>query len=79
MNRFRFLQSYSTILAVRIESEPTVNLAKNIVYDPADSDDFFQDAEYEVFIGLRVVVPMRTGEISRCSSVNFFRTKIKPY
>jgi len=53
MGRSLFSQSYSTIPAVRIEPEPTVDLCEKWSlwnrFDP-DSDDFFQDAEYEAFI-----------------------------
>jgi hypothetical protein len=52
MGRSLFSQSYSTP-AVRIEPEPTVDLCEKYSlwnrFDP-DSDDFFQDAEYEAFI-----------------------------
>jgi hypothetical protein len=53
MGRSLFSQSYSTMPAVRIEPEPTVDLCEKYSlwnrFDP-DSDDFFQDAEYEAFI-----------------------------
>ena len=53
MGRSLFSQSYSTTPAVRIEPEPTVDLCEKYSlwnrFDP-DSDDFFQDAEYEAFI-----------------------------
>ena len=53
MGRSLFSQSYSTTPAVRIEPEPTVDPCEKYSlwnrFDP-DSDDFFQDAEYEAFI-----------------------------
>ena len=53
MGRTLFSQSYSTVPAVRIEPEPTVDLCEKWSmwnrFDP-DSEDFFQDAEYEAFI-----------------------------
>jgi hypothetical protein len=53
MGRSLFSQSYSTVPAVRIEPEPTVDLCEKWSmwnrFDP-DSEDFFQDAEYEAFI-----------------------------
>ena len=53
MGRSLFSQSYATMPAVRIEPEPTVDLCEKYSswnrFDP-DSDDFFQDAEYEAFI-----------------------------
>ena len=53
MGRSLFSQSYPTMPAVRIEPEPTVDLCEKYSlwnrFDP-DSDDFFQDAEYEAFI-----------------------------
>lgn len=53
MGRSLFSQSYSTMPAVRIEPEPTVDPCEKYSlwnrFDP-DSDDFFQDAEYEAFI-----------------------------
>ncbi|KAF8809506.1 hypothetical protein BYT27DRAFT_7094288 [Phlegmacium glaucopus] len=53
MGRTLFSQSYSTAPAVRIEPEPIVDLCEKWSiwnrFDP-DSDDFFQDAEYEAFV-----------------------------
>jgi len=53
MGRSLFSQSYSAVPAVRIEPEPTVDLCEKWSmwnrFDP-DSEDFFQDAEYEAFI-----------------------------
>ena len=53
MGRSLFSHSYSTMPAVRIEPEPTVDLCEKYSlwnrFDP-DSDDFFLDAEYEAFI-----------------------------
>jgi len=54
MGRSLFSQSYSTTTpAVRIEPEPAVDPCEKYSlwnrFDP-DSDDFFQDAEYEAFI-----------------------------
>ena len=53
MGRTLFSQSYSAVPAVRIEPEPTLDFCEKWSmwnrFDP-DSDDFFQDAEYEAFI-----------------------------
>jgi len=53
MGRSLFSQSHSAVPAVRIEPEPTVDLCEKWSmwnrFDP-DSEDFFQDAEYEAFI-----------------------------
>ena len=62
---------YSTIPAVRIESEPTLDLCEKYSFcnrfDP-DYDDFFRDAEYEAFSS--------TNANRESSSVNFLPTKI---